>query len=419
MRLLIYISYIVLASGLSIGARTMINEDQSIFSKFYDNFKQITNSEEKQFLVDDFIFEVKSNGYPLYENDSTVILLYQGNVTSVAVLGDMGDWIDKFYMQQIDKTNLFYFRGHYESYARLEYWLLIDENQIPIIDPLNKFIVRNGLGEISELAMPKYKRHTLFDNYIHGEIGRSEELDEFSLASKFLSYDHVIHVYFPPDYQESDKKYPVVYFQDGKDYIEFAVVPHILNSMIKDKLIEPVIAVFITPPNLHQPKEPNRSTEYGLNDEYVSFFVFEVVPFVDNKFRTIVDPDARLLIGDSYGGLISLYIGLLNSELFGKVYSQSGYYSFNKDEIIKLIAKSETKELRIYFDCGIYEKQVGAAFIPEEERNFLEGNRRLKKVLETKGYEFNYFEYPEGHTWGNWRRHLIDALKYFLHEDKC
>ncbi|MCH7724230.1 MAG: esterase family protein [Bacteroidetes bacterium] len=419
MRLFNHINYIILASWLSIGASAMIKEDQNIFSEFYNAVTQKDNSTEKQILVDEFLSEVNKNGYPLYENDSKVILLYQGNVTSVAVLGDMGDWVDKLYMHRIDNTNLFYFRGNYEPDARLEYWLLLDENQNPIIDPLNNFIVRNGLGKISELAMPKYKRHPLFDNFIQGEIGRSENLDEFSLASKFLSYDHVIHVYLPPDYQESDKKYPVVYFQDGKDYIEFAVVPHILDSMIKDKLIEPVIAVFITPPNLHQPKEPNRSTEYGLNDEYVSFFVFEVVPFVDNKFRTIVDPDARLLIGDSYGGLISLYIGLLNSELFGKVYSQSGYYSFNKDEIIKLIDKSETKELRIYFDCGIYEKQVGAAFIPEEERNFLEGNRRLKKVLATKGYEFNYFEYPEGHTWGNWRRHLIDALKYFLNEDKC
>jgi len=294
---------------------------------------------------------------------------------------------------------------------------MIDENQYPIIDPLNEFIVRNGLGEISELAMPKYKRHPLFNNYIHSEIGRSEQLEEYKLSSNFLTYDHVIHVYLPPGYQESDKKYPVVYFQDGKDYIEFAVVPHILDSMIKDKLIEPVIAVFVTPPNLHQPKEPNRSTEYGLNDAYVDFFVSELVPFIDGRFRTIINPDKRLVVGDSYGGLISLYIGFSHPGVFGKVYSQSGYHSFNNDKLINLINNSEKKEIKIYFDCGIYEKQVGAAFIPEAERNFLDGNRRLKNVLEKKNYKFNYFEYPEGHTWGNWRRHLIDALDFFFNED--
>lgn len=414
MRLFYYISYIVLASGLSIGASTMIKEHQNIFSNFYNEVKQKKNGAEKQILVDKFISEVKSSGYPLYENDSTVILLYQGSVGSVAVLGDMGNWVDKFYMQQIDNTDLFYYRGIFEPDARLEYWLLLDEDQIPVVDPLNKFIVRNGLGEISELAMPKYKRHPLFDNYIHGEIGRFENLDEFNLPSSFLNYDHVIHVYLPPGYQASDKKYPVVYFQDGKDYIECAVVPCILDSMINEKLIEPVIAVFVTPPNLHQPKVPNRSTEYGLNDEYVSFFVSELVPFVDSKFRTIDEPDARLVVGDSYGGLVSLYIGISHPDLFGKVYSQSGYHSFNNDKIIKLINDSEKKTIKIYLDCGIYEKQVGAVFIPEEERNFLECNRRLKKALEEKGYDFNYYEYPEGHTWGNWRRHLIDALKYFF-----
>jgi enterochelin esterase family protein len=385
-----------------------------MFSKFYDKVTQTRNIEEKQILVNEFLSEVKKKSYPLYENDSTVILLYQGDVKSVVVLGDMGDWVNKLYMEQIENTDLFYYRGIYESDARLEYWLLIDENQFPVVDPFNKFVVRNGWGTISELAMPKYKRHLLFDNYIHGEIGGFENLDEFNLPSNILNYDHVIHVYLPPGYQESDKKYPVVYFQDGKDYIEFAVVPHILDSMIKEKLIEPVIAVFVTPPNLHQPKEPNRSTEYGLNDEFVSFFVSELVPIIDSKFKTIVNPDARLVVGDSYGGLISLYIGFSHPKLFGKVYSQSGYHSFNNDKLIKLINDSEKKAIRIYFDCGKYEKQVGAAFIPEEERNFLEGNRRLKKALETKGYDLNYYEYPEGHTWGNWRRHLIDALIYFF-----
>jgi enterochelin esterase-like enzyme len=37
----------------------------------------------------------------------------------------------------------------------------------------------------------------------------------------------------------------------------------------------------------------------------------------------------------------------------------------------------------------------------------------MKDALAEKGYDFVYKEYPEGHTWGNWRRHLIDALIHF------
>lgn len=413
-----YMSYLLLTNELYFGNSNVIQENQNIFSKFYDAVNLESDIEKKHILVNNFITGIKKSGYPIYENDSTVILLYHGTVKTVALLGDMNDWVDKFYMQQIENTDLFYYRGNYEPDARLEYWFIINENQMPIIDPLNKFIVRNGWGEISELPMPKYNRNSLFNNYIHGEIGQFKSLKEVVLSSEFLLYNHIIHIYLPAGYSGSDKEYPVVYFQDGKDYIEFAVVPHILDNLIEDNEIEPVIAVFVTPPNLHQPKEPNRATEYGLNDDYVNFFISELVPFIDSTFRTINEPDARLVIGDSYGGLISLYIGFSHPELFEKVYSQSGYHSFNNDKIIQSINNSPMKELNIYFDTGLYESQVGAAFIPERERNFLEGNRRLKKVLETKKYQFVYFEYPEGHTWGNWRRHLIDALKYFFKGDK-
>ena len=62
---------------------------------------------------------------------------------------------------------------------------------------------------------------------------------EIILPSKYLFYDHVVHIYLPAGYEKSNKKYPVVYFQDGKDYIEFAVVPHILDNLIEEKEIEP------------------------------------------------------------------------------------------------------------------------------------------------------------------------------------
>ena len=151
-----------------------------------------------------------------------------------------------------------------------------------------------------------------------------------------------------------------------------------------------------------------------MNDDYVNFFVKELVPYIDNNFRTLKSPDNRLVVGASYGGLISLYIGFTNPEIFRNVYSQSGYHSFNKDSLINLINDSVMKPINIYLDVGTYELSVGANFLPENERDFLAGNRRMKEVLEKKGYDFKYFEYHEGHTWGNWRRHLINALKFFF-----
>jgi enterochelin esterase-like enzyme len=42
----------------------------------------------------------------------------------------------------------------------------------------------------------------------------------------------------------------------------------------------------------------------------------------------------------------------------------------------------------------------------------------MQEVLKKKNYDFVYREYPEGHTWGNWRRHLIDALIHFFGKEQ-
>ena len=100
--------------------------------------------------------------------------------------------------------------------------------------------------------------------------------------------------------------------------------------------------------------------------------------------------------------------------MFKYAYSQSGYQSCFKDQLINAFKDSPKKDIKLYVDSGTYERNVGASFLPADETDFLEANRRLKKVLEEKGYEFVYHEYPQGHTWGNWRRHLIDGLQYFF-----
>ena len=388
-----------------------------------DSFKNFlveiesSKEEKKQNLADQFISSL-TNNYPYFEDDSTVVFFYQGKEDSVLLLGDMGNWVDKYKFTKILGTDLFYYRGKYEPTALLQYWLHFSDDKFPIVDPLNPYIVRNGWGKISELAMPKYQRHEYFKDFIQGEIGDFDLLKEDSIDSKYLNYKHTIHIYLPPNYESENKNYSTVYFQDGKDYIEFAIAPFILDNLIKEKRVEPIIGIFITPPNLHQPKVPNRSTEYGLNDDYVSFFVNELVPHVDKTFRTKKDANNRLVVGDSYGGLISLYISFMKPDIFGLSYSQSGYHSFQSDKLINLIRDKEKKAIRTYIDVGTYEEVVGAAFIPEAERNFTEGNRRLKQVLKEKKYDFVYIEYYAGHTWSNWRRHLIDALIHFFGEQE-
>lgn len=347
--------------------------------------------------------------YPYFESDSKVMLIYKGNAKTVEFLSDITGWKDPISFNEA--ADLFYLELELEPDARIQYMLVVDGEAI--LDPLNKYQSRHGLGAMSELAMPLYKRHPYLDNFLFGEEGSYDGLIRHTMPAGVLPYEHEVFVYFPPDYNNG-ADFPVVYFHDGPDYIRFGLAPYSINRLITEKKIASCIAVFVTPPNLHQPFEPNRSTEYGMNDDYVKFFCDELVPFIDNNYRTKLTSLSRFIVGDSYAGLISLYIAFSRTDVIGNVYSQSGYVSFCKGKMIDHVKRSQLQPLKLYIDIGTFEQKVGADFLPEDEQNFITGNRQMRDTLSSKGYLFVYKEYHEGHTWGNWRRHLIDALTYFL-----
>lgn len=365
--------------------------------------------EQRDALITEFL---QRTHYPILEDDTSALLLYRGEARSVSLIGDMTDWIDQIPFEGIPGTDLWCCRLTCEPDARLEYLIQVD-GEPATADAFNPDTV-HGFVWNSELAMPQYHRRPVFDAYRHGQLGGFELLSESLLPAGVLPYSHGIHVYLPPGYATSSHSYPVIYFQDGRDYIEYGVAAEVIHWQITRGFIQPLIAVFVTPPNLHVPAEPNRITEYGMNESYVSCFCNEVVPWVDTSFRTVRSPEGRLVIGDSYGGLISLYIAWKRPDLFGCAYSQSGYLSFQSDRLLHQIASGPRLRSRLFVDIGTYERRVAHGIVPDQEGDFLAANRRFRDLARQMKLDLEYREYHEGHTWGNWRAHLHDALRYFF-----
>jgi enterochelin esterase-like enzyme len=406
-------AFLILIAGILTGSAM---QPQTTLSHFDDLLRKIaaaSDPRQKQKLADAFHASLKPPTYPIFPSDTTYLLVYKGEKDSVGVLGDMNNWSEADWMERIEGTDLFYLRGTAPAAARLEYWFVFGKNSLWSVDPLNPAKSLNGFGELSELAMPGYRHHPCFAGYRTGIKGSAENLKVHEIASTALGYDHTVHVYLPPGYDPM-RSYPALYLQDGIDYVEFAQVPQVLDQLIRDEKIQPLIAVFVTPPNRFKPGMPNRMTEYGLNDEYVRFFADELVPFIDQHYSTRRDAAARLVAGDSFGGLISAYIPFARPNRFACGYSQSGYLSFKQDTLIQLFRTTGRKAIRLYVDVGTYEERVGASFLPAAETDFTAANRRFAAALREAGYDFSYHEYPEGHTWGNWRRHLIDGLIWFF-----
>jgi enterochelin esterase family protein len=274
------------------------------------------------------------------------------------------------------------------------------------MDPANPRTVPGGFGPRSEVAMPGFRRWAEPDQERAIPAGT---LAALSYRSTVLEEIRTFHVYLPPGYAESTDRYPVAYFQDGGDYLSLAGAQQTLDILIGRGAIRPVMAVFINPPAL---PGRNRRTEYAMNDSYVKFMVSELIPHIDSTYRTLARANQRLIIGASFGGLISLYAAFRHPGVFGNAASQSGFVTFAHDSLITLFHTGAHRPLRIYADIGVYETAVGDH--PADEADFCAGNRRLRDVLEEHGYAPVYREFHDGHSWGRWRNELPFILRQFF-----
>jgi len=385
---------------------------------FLEAVSKIEGMETEQRIgeADKLLQSVEKAGTPLYVNDTTAILVVRYSGDSLLMMGDMNLWQAEAVFTKIPDTDLQYFTGVYESNARLQYWLQTDPKAWPVVDTLNPYLVSNGFGLMSELAMPGYEYSPLFQPFRDGHKSSEVDLDEHILAPGVLPYEHLVHVWMPP-HQEGGIA-GSIYFLDGLGYISYAHMPAVLGEMMAQGQIPPLALVFVTPPNWEQSGDVNRETEYGLNPVFVEYLAEELVPMIESMYSIGTGPETRLIVGDSYGGLGAHYIGFTRPDVFGLAYSQSGYMSFKNDSLISMFEASAKLDLKLALDCGTYETQVGGGALPSMENDFLAANRRMKATLLNKGYDIHYSEFPEGHTWGNWRQHLTDILPWFFGSGK-
>ncbi|HUF08576.1 MAG TPA: alpha/beta hydrolase-fold protein [Rhodothermales bacterium] len=362
------------------------------FSSFVDSVLA-TPVEQRPTLVDSFVAKVKPT--PLVESDTVAYFLYRGAASSVGVPGDMNGWDPTdFRMSQLEGTDLWYYQAVFEPEARLDYKLALNGAEW-ILDPLNPLTVAGGFGANSELAMPGYVQPAEIERY--PDIGHGVIVDHRNFASASLGDSRTVRVFLPAEYEMSgDRRYGVMLFNDGLEYFSIGRARNVIDFLISEELIAPIIGVFV-PPNRR-----NEEYGFGLQDDYEEFIVEELMPFVDATYRTNTDPEMRGTIGPSLGGVISAQLCYRHPEQFGLCALVSPSFQVNDRALLTEIEAGARKDVRFYVDWGTYEptiETVAEAFV---------------SVIEARGYEYEANAWFEGHSWGNWRGHLSDALEYLF-----
>jgi enterochelin esterase family protein len=340
-------------------------------------------------LVDSFMIAVPA--FPFREQDTLAHFIYRGSANTINVPGDANGWNPNGApMTRVEGTDFWYRSEVYEEDARLDYKFILNGSNW-ILDPRNPHTVTGGFGPNSELRMPAYIMPPEIAYYSNIPHGSYEDTLFYSLN---MGNTRTIRVYLPPYYQISSDDYPMILFHDGLEYTSLAAAFNVLDYLIDQDLIEPVIAVFVPP--------VNRTEEYAgsLQNQFTSFIINEVVPWIDARYRTVPLPEKRAVIGASNGGNISLWLALNYSNVFGHVAAQS---SNIQSSISSGFQSAPLLNLKFYMDIGTYDIPLLIQLV----NNFI-------PILQSKGYVYQYQVYHEGHSWGNWRAHIDNALIMFF-----
>jgi enterochelin esterase-like enzyme len=255
-------------------------------------------------------------------------------------------------------------------------------------------------------------------------------MDNLSMKSKILSMERKYAVYLPPDYETSQRSYPVLYLLHGSGddqtgWIQFGEVLHIADEAIKNGTATPMVIIM---------PDANTGRRGYVNDikgewRYEDFFFQEFLPYVEKTYRIKGDKRFRAISGLSMGGQGTFTYALHHPELFSSACPLSaavgpmkledlnnrryrdttatisqevleGY--FKKYSILYMLENmpdDQKKAVRWYIDCG--------------DDDFLyEGNCLAHITMRKKDIPHEFRTRDGAHSWTYWRAALPVVLEY-------
>jgi len=255
-------------------------------------------------------------------------------------------------------------------------------------------------------------------------------MDNLSMTSKILKMERKYAVYLPPDYESSQRSYPVLYLlhgagDDQTGWVQFGEILHIADRAINAGSATPMIVVM---------PDANTGKRGYVNDikndwRYEDFFFEEFMPYIEKTYRIKGEKRYRAIAGLSMGGEGTFIYALHHPELFSSACPLSAATGprnieemknyrlwqdaesaseadkkayFEKYSVLNLIENikdDQKRAVRWYIDCG--------------DDDFLyEGNSLAHIAMRKKEIPHEFRIRDGGHTWSYWRTALPVVLEF-------
>lgn len=377
----------------------------STYDAFKDTLNRITAISDptiRNSTVTAFINSLKSKQQIPFRIGNQVAFIYRGNFSSVKWNGDFNSWggsnSPNMNGVKLFVSDVWINEQTFPSTARLDYKIVTNGSNW-ILDPNNTFKQLSGVGGYnSELRMPDY----VYSEFTIEKTGitKGSLSNNILMNSTNLSYSVNYRVYTPYNYMNLDSL-PVIFITDGHEYAhkELGAATVILDNLIYEQKIEPIIAVFMDPRNPSNTSTNRRMTEYNLNDNFLNFVVNELIPKIDTDYKTNPKAEHRAILGTSMGGLNSAFFGGKRPDIFGKIAIQSPAFSQNLS--VYNYWNGSDLSVNVFLSFG----------------NIFDGTNQAlnfkNNYLNAQDYIHTSIIVEEGHSWGQWRALLDDMLIYY------
>jgi enterochelin esterase-like enzyme len=253
--------------------------------------------------------------------------------------------------------------------------------------------------------------------------------DNLSMPSKILNSDRKYAVYLPPDYETSQRSYPVLYLlhgagDDQTGWVQFGEVLHIADKAIKEGTATPMIIIM---PDAKTGQMGYFNSIKG-DWRYEDFFFQEFMPYVEKQYRIKSEKRFRAVAGLSMGGGGSFMYALHHPELFSSACPLSAYVGpLTQDDVKTFLTRTNQTatdaEIETYFkrhnainlinDVKDDQKRAVRWYIDCGDDDFLfEGNSLAHIAMKKKEIPHEFRIRDGGHTWTYWRTALPDVLRF-------
>jgi enterochelin esterase-like enzyme/outer membrane protein assembly factor BamB len=363
---------------------------QTGFGRFLAEVEQAT---DKGASVDAFLAGQPS--FPIIEETGVVHFVYRGEAQDVGIVGDMIGYRREDPMTRVDGTDLFYYSTLLEPNAAVTYGFIPDYGD-PVADPLNSRAGEGLFGEVSWFAMPAWQAPDFLSEAAASRQGRMESVEWESTVGEEPK-QRTAQVYLPAGYDaQAERRYPTLYVHNGQDALDSGSMKNALDQLIGNS-IEPLIAVFVIA------DEENPRRDLGRMEPYSKMLVEELVPRIDEKYRTIDASVARATAGAGRGANVALYSAMNHPGVFGRAGAQSP--TMSAEDIPETLGDAVEQPLVMYIDWGTYHLRS-----PHEAWDLARESRKLWAALRERGYRPAGGEVPEGYGWACWSGHTDELL---------